>query len=270
MKKWLTLTFGILYIGYIAYAQYYGGGTGGGGSGTVTVVGSGSLTKTALVTGGGSTLTQTPSATSTLDSSGNISLPGSATTCAGGTCQGALQLSQGSTPFVVASNVFGWAAPATMTTSVILQSPNAAPAAHSVIILPAPTSNVAAFAYKAIPDCTDTGGNHINFTQSTDAFSCGNSGSGGVNVNGSTVVSPNFNQTTPAAEISYANAKFQVSGSNVSAEIPVVQSGAQPSCSSTTRSTFWFLQGTGGVADVLQVCMKDAMDAYSWVTVTLP
>lgn len=50
-----------------------------GGSGTVTVVGAGSLTSTALVTGGGTTTLQTPSATSTLDSSGNMALAGSAT-----------------------------------------------------------------------------------------------------------------------------------------------------------------------------------------------
>lgn len=42
------------------------------GSGTVTVVGAGSLTSTALVTGGGSQTIQTPSATATLDSSGNV------------------------------------------------------------------------------------------------------------------------------------------------------------------------------------------------------
>jgi len=52
---------------------------GGSGSGTVTVVGSGSLTSTALVTGGGTTTIQTPSATSTLDSSGNLVLAGSLT-----------------------------------------------------------------------------------------------------------------------------------------------------------------------------------------------
>lgn len=33
--------------------------------------------------------------------------------------------------------------------------------------------------YKAIPNCTDTGGNHINYTTSTHAFSCGTSSSGG-------------------------------------------------------------------------------------------
>src|SRR5208282_2014904 len=52
----------------------------GGGTGTVTVVSSGSLTSTAIVTGGGSQTLQTPSATSTLSSAGNISLAGSLTT----------------------------------------------------------------------------------------------------------------------------------------------------------------------------------------------
>jgi hypothetical protein len=46
-------------------------------------------------------------------------------------------------------------------------------------------------------------------------------GSGGsVNVNGSSASSPNLNGTTPAAQTGYTNATFQVSGSNVSVEIP--------------------------------------------------
>ncbi len=49
----------------------------------------------------------------------------------------------------------------------------------------------------------------------------GGGGGGSVNVNGSAVTSPNFNGTTPAAASGYQNATFQVSGSNVSAEIPV-------------------------------------------------
>jgi hypothetical protein len=35
---------------------------------------------------------------------------------------------------------------------------------------------------KVVPDCTDTIGNHLNFTQSTDAWSCGTSVPSGVNV----------------------------------------------------------------------------------------
>lgn len=69
-----------------------------GGSGTVTVVGAGSLTSTALTTGGGTTTIQTPSATTTLDSSGNISTPGSISTGVGSGLAGFIEFTQGSAP----------------------------------------------------------------------------------------------------------------------------------------------------------------------------
>lgn len=55
---------------------------------------------------------------------------------------------------------------------------SATAAAHSVEVIT--TANTTATA-KVIPDCTDAAGQHLNFTQSTDAFSCGTSGSGGAN-----------------------------------------------------------------------------------------
>lgn len=70
------------------------------GAGTVTVVGAGSLTSTALVTGGGSATLQTPSATATLDTSGNISTPGSIKVGSGGSVAGYAQLGQGTLPSV--------------------------------------------------------------------------------------------------------------------------------------------------------------------------
>jgi hypothetical protein len=66
--------------------------------GTVTVVGGGSLTSTALVTGGGTTLVQTPSATATLDTSGNIATPGGITLGTGGSVAGYYQCGQGTAP----------------------------------------------------------------------------------------------------------------------------------------------------------------------------
>lgn len=45
------------------------------------------------------------------------------------------------------------------------------PSTHSVPIVTA--SNVVT--YKVIPDCTDVNGNHLNYTQSTDVWSCGTS-----------------------------------------------------------------------------------------------
>ncbi len=66
------------------------------GAGTVTTTGT--PTSTALVTSAGTTVIQTPSATATLDSSGNISTPGSITTGAGGSAAGYMQLGQGTAP----------------------------------------------------------------------------------------------------------------------------------------------------------------------------
>jgi hypothetical protein len=53
----------------------------------------------------------------------------------------------------------------------------AAPALHATPMVTA--SNVVT--YKVLPDCPDSGGNHLNYVQSTDTYSCGttSSGSGG-------------------------------------------------------------------------------------------
>lgn len=39
---------------------------------------------------------------------------------------------------------------------------------------------------------------------------------------------------------------------------------AKPTCDSTTRGTFWVVQAGAGVKDDVQVCAKDAGDAYAW------
>lgn len=41
-------------------------------------------------------------------------------------------------------------------------------------------------------------------------------------------------------------------------------SGAQPTCDVSRRGLVWNVQGGAGVADVLQVCQKNAADAYAW------
>lgn len=48
----------------------------------------------------------------------------------------------------------------------------ATPSIHQVPVVTA--SNTVT--YKTVPNCTDTGGNHLNYTQGADAFSCGTSG----------------------------------------------------------------------------------------------
>jgi hypothetical protein len=41
---------------------------------------------------------------------------------------------------------------------------------------------------------------------------------------------------------------------------------SKPGCSSGNRGMFWFTQGATGVKDSLEVCAKDAANAYAWRT----
>ncbi|HME01059.1 MAG TPA: hypothetical protein VKM93_27575 [Terriglobia bacterium] len=87
---------------------------------------------------------------------------------------------------------------------------------------------------KTIPDCQDSGGNHLNYTQSTDVFSCGTTSSGGggasVTVNAQTgnytaastdcgnaidfTISSNATLTLPQAGTSSMNAGCAITVSN--------------------------------------------------------
>jgi hypothetical protein len=90
-------------------------------------------------------------------------------------------------------------------------------------------------AFKALP----TGGTNgcsgstdmLQWNNSTHAFACGTaSGGTSVNVNGSSVSSPNFNGSTPAAQAGYQNAALQVSSSSVSIEVPITYAVEQNAC----------------------------------------
>lgn len=114
----------------------------------------------------------------TLDSSQNIVLAGTGTFGNASGNAGSVDFPAG-TVTTIGANSFGIGAGPSMTTSVRLQSPNAVPAAHQLMIMGAPSSNRSVWAYQTVPDCQDSGGNHLNFTQSSDTFTCGTSSSGG-------------------------------------------------------------------------------------------
>lgn len=48
---------------------------------------------------------------------------------------------------------------------------------------------------------------------------------------------------------------------------PQLFSQAAPTCDATTRGTFNYLAGGGGVKDSVQICAKDASDVYAWRTI---
>jgi len=48
--------------------------------------------------------------------------------------------------------------------------------------------------------------------------------------------------------------------------VQVETSGSQPTCDLSNRGLMWNIEGGTGVADIFQVCQKDASDNYVWVT----
>lgn len=64
-----------------------------------------------------------------------------------------------------------WTANVITCTKINGNSVPASAAAHQALICTAASTCT----WKTVPDCTDTSGNHLNYTQSTDAFSCGTS-----------------------------------------------------------------------------------------------
>ena len=120
--------------------------------------------------------------------------------------------------------------------------------------------------------------NGYGFGQAGIAFSAASSGAGLVNAIGT---DGNSNLGFFTGGTANANEKMTImSGGNVG--IGVVSPGqalevnggirmntlsAQPVCSGTTRGTFWIVQGGAGVKDSVQVCAKDAAEAYAWRTV---
>ncbi len=50
--------------------------------------------------------------------------------------------------------------------------------------------------------------------------------------------------------------------------VQVSTTASKPAASAANRGRIWIVQGGAGVADTLQVCIKNASDSYVWVTVT--
>jgi len=52
--------------------------------------------------------------------------------------------------------------------------------------------------------------------------------------------------------------------------VRITTTGSKPTCDSTTRTGIFYVQGAGGVADSVEICMKDAADAYAWKVLATP
>jgi|CXWL01.1.fsa_nt_gi hypothetical protein len=104
-------------------------------------------------------------------------------TCTTDTLAGAQHANQGTTTTVLHGNAAGnpsWAAVTLNTdTTGVLNVTNggtgAAPGAGDQLLV---SDSTAAATWRSVPDCTDTGGNHLNYTAASNTFSCGTSGGG--------------------------------------------------------------------------------------------
>lgn len=172
MLNKITLLF-LISLG-ATYGQTVNPGGGGGGSSPSVCPGSSSGTTNAVLTDTGAGACQ-DSLASVAPTTGNFTTSGTAATGVGGTLSGMVSWSPNTSQPSIPANAFSIVAPTTYTQQLAVTPPNALPSAHSVMIFPAPTSNDAVWAWKVISDCQDSGGNHLNYTQSTDAWSCGTS-----------------------------------------------------------------------------------------------
>ena len=108
-------------------------------------------------------------------------------------------------------------------------------ASHQVLV----ATGASTFSLKTVPDCTDTGGNHLNYTQSTDAFSCGTSGSGGggsVTTTGSPA-SGNLTKFSGATSITNGNLSGDVTTSGTLAATVVKVNGGSIPASATALAS---------------------------------
>lgn len=89
------------------------------------------------------------------------------------------------------------------------------------------------------------------------------SASGGAWVSGSSEAAL---QGGGPALIAGTNISLAQSGGSVTiaASLQSLPSGSAPNCSSTTGGFMWYVPGSTGVADVVEVCAKDASNSFAW------
>jgi hypothetical protein len=92
--------------------------------------------------------------------------------------------------------------------------------------------------------------NHLRFGTSTSSIGAGFSESMRITSSGDLLV---------GTLVADADDKVVING-----PIRIDDTGAQPTCDSGIQGMFWYEEGGAGVKDTVDVCAKDAGDAYAW------
>lgn len=201
-------------------------------TGTVPTLANGNASVAASTTAGGLFTGQGSTSDLTFQNKSGTSICAVATGTTTLNCTG---LQVGSTAVLTANqsitlsgDVSGSGATA-ITTTVAKVNGIAYSATAAVDTVPVTTTANTTSTYKAVANCTDTGGNHLNYDTSTHAFSCGTSGSGSGNLTvGSSTISSGTN-----TRILYDNSgtlgEYTITGSGT-----VVAMGTSPSFTTPT------------------------------------
>lgn len=73
-----------------------------------------------------------------------------------------------------------------------------------------------------------------------------------------------FGRTDRRLRAVYTYALNAASLITATAGIDYATTGSKPTCDSSARGRVWFTESSGGVADLFEVCRKDAADSYAW------
>lgn len=94
---------------------------------------------------------------------------------------------------------------------------------------------------------------HMHFTNDTTGHGTGDGTKVGIDASG------NF-------EIVNQESGLAINLTTTGSGIALNTTGSKPTCNSTRRKQIFITEGGSGVADTVEVCLKDAADAYAWVT----
>lgn len=134
----------------------------------------------------------------------------------------------------------------------------------------------AAWTRTTIPDCPDTGGNHLNYVQSTNSLSCGTSGGGGVAAPLTLTVADSATNTATAAPLTVQHTTSGTVAYGFGLSMPfILETSAGTNVTAVAQRAYWSSDADGSPDGIYAVqtavngTLTDAMtiDGFSRTTI---